>query len=94
MKFCSETCPFCILLRRLDELQIQLAEERDKVVDLGEQLQKEKSQREYELNETKEKHQFQLHDLQDNVVKLVGVLGRFFGFAIDCVNIIRPHAFF
>lgn len=52
-----------------------MAEERDKVADLGEQLQKEKSQRERELNKAKEKHQFQINDLKDKVVKLVGILG-------------------
>lgn len=77
-KVFSEISPFCILLRWLDELKSQLAEERDKVADLGEQLQKEKMHRERELNEAKEKYQFQISDLQDKVIKLVGISRRCF----------------
>lgn len=77
------------MLRRLDELQSQLAEERDKVADVGEQLQKEKSHRERELNEAKEKHQFQISDLQDKVNKLVGILGRCLYSITSCVNTIK-----
>lgn len=66
--------------RRLDELQSQLAEEKDKVASLNEQLQKEKSHKERELSETKEKHQSQISDLQEKIVNLVGISGQRYKF--------------
>lgn len=77
-RFPLKSLCFCVMLRRLDELQSLLVEERDKVANLSEQLQNEKSHRERELDEAKEKHQFQISDLQDKVFKLVGISGRCF----------------
>lgn len=70
--------------RRLDELQSQLAEEKDKVASLNEQLQKEKSHKERELSETKEKHQSQISDLQEKIVNLVGISGQRYKFCAPC----------
>lgn len=62
------------------------------MADLDEQLQKEKSHRERQLNETKEKHQLQISGLEEKVVKLVGISGRCFCSVTGCVNHIRPQA--
>lgn len=62
------------------------------MADLDEQLQKEKSHRERQLNETKEKHQLQISDLGEKVVKLVGISGRSFCSVTGCVKHIRPKA--
>lgn len=64
------------LLRRLEELQSQLAEEKDKVALLNEQLQQEKSHKERELKETRETHQSQISGLQEKIVNLVSIVGR------------------
>lgn len=63
------------------------------MADLSEQLQKEKSHRERELTEAKEKHQLQIGDLQDKVIKLVGISGQCFCSITGFVNNIRPRDF-
>lgn len=62
------------------------------MADLDEQLQKEKSHRERQLNETKEKHQLQISGLEEKAVKLVGISGRCSCSVTGCVNHIRPQA--
>lgn len=51
---------------------------------LNEQLQKEKSHKERELGETKEKHQSQISDLQEKIVNLVGISGQNYKFCTPC----------
>lgn len=60
------------------------------MAELDEQLQKEKLHRERQLNETKEKHQLQISDLEEKVVKLVGISGRCSCSVTGCVNNIGP----
>lgn len=88
--FSSEIPSLRLLFRRLDELHSQLVQERDKVADLDEQLQRVKSQSERQLTDTKEKHQSQTRDLQEKVVKLVGISGRCSCSVTGCVNNLGP----
>lgn len=57
--------------RRLEEFQSQLAEEKDKVAHLNEQVQQEKSHKERELKEARETHHSQINDLQEKINGLV-----------------------
>lgn len=57
--------------RRLEEFQSQLAEEKDKVAHLNEQVQQEKSHKERELKEARETHHSQINDLQEKISGLV-----------------------
>lgn len=75
VNFLVQIYTFC-LLRRLEELQSQLAEEKDKVALLNEQLQQEKSHNERELQETRESHQSQISGLQEKIVNLVCIVGQ------------------
>ncbi|XP_031164833.1 CAP-Gly domain-containing linker protein 1 isoform X8 [Sander lucioperca] len=56
--------------RRLEELQSQLSEEKEKAVHSNEQLQQEQSRREQELKETRDTHQSQISSLQDKIANL------------------------
>ncbi|KAM6945118.1 CAP-Gly domain-containing linker protein 1 isoform 3-T4 [Lycodopsis pacificus] len=56
--------------RRLEELQSQLSEEKEKVAHSNEQLQQEQSCKEQELIETRDAHQSQISGLQDKVANL------------------------
>ncbi|XP_076586254.1 CAP-Gly domain-containing linker protein 1 isoform X5 [Chaetodon auriga] len=56
--------------RRLEEFQSQLAEEKEKVAHLNEQLQQEQSHKEQELKETRDAHQSQISSLQEKIVNL------------------------
>ncbi|XP_059192358.1 CAP-Gly domain-containing linker protein 1 isoform X4 [Centropristis striata] len=56
--------------RRLEELQSQLSEEKEKVAHSNEQLQQEQSRKEQELKETREAHQSQISSLQENITNL------------------------
>ncbi|XP_041792248.1 CAP-Gly domain-containing linker protein 1 isoform X2 [Chelmon rostratus] len=56
--------------RRLEELQSQLAEEKEKVAHLNEQLQQQQSHKEQELKETRDTHQSQISSLQEKIVNL------------------------
>uniref|UniRef100_A0A1A8QSR9 CAP-Gly domain-containing protein n=1 Tax=Nothobranchius rachovii TaxID=451742 RepID=A0A1A8QSR9_9TELE len=56
--------------RRLEELQNQLAEEKERVAHLNEQLQQELSNKEQELKETKDAHQSQINSLQEKMANL------------------------
>ncbi|XP_035514473.1 CAP-Gly domain-containing linker protein 1 isoform X5 [Morone saxatilis] len=56
--------------RRLEELQSQLAEEKEKAAHLNEQLQQEQSRKEQELKETRDKHQSQISSLQEKIANL------------------------
>ena len=66
---------FLSSLRRLEELQSQLSEEKEKAVHLNEQLQQEQSRREQELKETRDTHQSQISSLQDKIANLVSIVG-------------------
>lgn len=57
--------------RRLEEFQSQLAEEKDKVAHLNEQVQQEKSHKERELKEARETHHSQINELQEKISGLV-----------------------
>lgn len=61
-------------LRRLEELQGLLAEEKEAVARVSEQLQQEQAHREQELRETRDAHQAQINNLQEKVASLVGIL--------------------
>lgn len=67
---------FCLLssLRRLEELQSQIAEEKEKTAHLNEQLLQEQSRKEQELKETRDEHQSQISSLQEKIAKLVSVV--------------------
>ncbi|XP_044052290.1 CAP-Gly domain-containing linker protein 1 isoform X7 [Siniperca chuatsi] len=56
--------------RRLEELQSQLVEEKEKVAHFNEQLQQEQSRKEQELKETRDTHQSQISSLQEKIVNL------------------------
>uniref|UniRef100_A0A1A7YN51 CAP-GLY domain containing linker protein 1a n=1 Tax=Iconisemion striatum TaxID=60296 RepID=A0A1A7YN51_9TELE len=56
--------------RRLEELQNQLAEEKERAAHLNEQLQQEQSNKEQELKETKDAHQTQINNLQEKMANL------------------------
>ncbi|XP_031712144.1 CAP-Gly domain-containing linker protein 1 isoform X5 [Anarrhichthys ocellatus] len=56
--------------RRLEELQSQLSEEKEKVAHSNEQLQQEQSRKEQELMETRDAHQSQISGLQEKVANL------------------------
>ncbi|KAI4820029.1 hypothetical protein KUCAC02_028023 [Chaenocephalus aceratus] len=56
--------------RRLEELQSQLTEEREKAAHSNEQLQQEQTRKEQELKETRDAHQAQRSSLQDNITNL------------------------
>ncbi|XP_055367632.1 CAP-Gly domain-containing linker protein 1 isoform X4 [Betta splendens] len=56
--------------RRLEELQSQLAEEKEKVAHLNEQLQKEQSLKEQELKENTQNHESQTRSLQEKISTL------------------------
>ncbi|XP_074493969.1 CAP-Gly domain-containing linker protein 1 isoform X7 [Sebastes fasciatus] len=56
--------------RRLEELQCQLSEEKEKVAHSNEQLQQEQSRREQELKETRDTHQSQISSLQEKITNL------------------------
>ncbi|KAM9392460.1 CAP-Gly domain-containing linker protein 1 isoform 2-T3 [Pholidichthys leucotaenia] len=56
--------------RRLEELQTQLAEEKEKVAHTLEQLQQEQSHREQLLKETRDAHQTQVINLQEKMATL------------------------
>lgn len=62
---------FLFFFRRLEDLQSQLAEEKDQVARLNEQLQQEKSHRERDLTEARETHHSQISDLQEKISSLV-----------------------
>lgn len=74
----TSCCSLCFpsSLRRLEDLQSQLAEEKDTVAQLNEQLQLEKSHKEQELKETRETHHSQISDLQEKIVILVSAVGQ------------------
>ncbi|XP_068460996.1 CAP-Gly domain-containing linker protein 1 isoform X2 [Clinocottus analis] len=56
--------------RRLEELQSQLSEEKEKVAHSIEQLQQEQSRKEQELIETRDAHQSQISGLQEKIANL------------------------
>ncbi|XP_071060524.1 CAP-Gly domain-containing linker protein 1 isoform X5 [Pseudochaenichthys georgianus] len=56
--------------RRLEELQSQLTEEKEKAAHSNEQLQQEQTGKEQELKETRDAHQAQRSSLQDNITNL------------------------
>ncbi|KAM4576946.1 CAP-Gly domain-containing linker protein 1 isoform 4-T4 [Odontesthes bonariensis] len=56
--------------RRLEEQQNQLAEEKEKVANLNEQLQLEQSSKQQELKETRDAHQTQISSLQEKISTL------------------------
>ncbi|XP_062418124.1 CAP-Gly domain-containing linker protein 1 isoform X4 [Pungitius pungitius] len=56
--------------RRLEELQSQLSEEKEKVAHSNEQLQQERSCREQELMETRDAHQSQIRGLQETIANM------------------------
>ncbi|XP_068560112.1 CAP-Gly domain-containing linker protein 1 isoform X4 [Cebidichthys violaceus] len=56
--------------RRLEELQSQLSEEKEKVAHSNEQLQQEQSRKEQELIETRDAHQSQITGLQEKIANL------------------------
>lgn len=57
-------------------MQSQLAEEKNKLADLNEQLQQENSQKEQELKETEERHHSQISGFQKKIVDLVSIVGQ------------------
>uniref|UniRef100_A0A3Q1CNA0 CAP-Gly domain-containing protein n=1 Tax=Amphiprion ocellaris TaxID=80972 RepID=A0A3Q1CNA0_AMPOC len=56
--------------RRLEELQNQLAEEKEKAAHLNEQLQLEQSHKEQELKEARDTHQTQISSLQEKITTM------------------------
>lgn len=56
-------------------MQSQVAEEKEKVAHLNEQLQQEQSRKEQELKETRDAHQSQISTLQEKIVTLVSIVG-------------------
>lgn len=70
-------CLFFVLsLRRLEELQSQLSEEKEKVAHSTEQLQQEKSRKAQELMETRDAHQSQISGLQETIANLVSIVSQ------------------
>lgn len=56
-------------------MQSQLAEEKEKVAHLNEQVQQEQSRKEQELKQTRDTHQSQISSLQEKIADLVSIIG-------------------
>lgn len=53
-----------------------MAEEKEQVAHLNEQLQQEQSRKEQELKETRDTHQSQIISLQEKIANLVSIVGK------------------
>lgn len=74
---------FLSSLRRLEELQSQLAEEKEKAATLNEQLQHQQTHKEQDLKQAREEHQCQISSLQEKIANLVSIIRQSYKMVIE-----------